>query len=201
MSSSFLLNICLKVIGVYYALSALNMLPSSIMQILLTWDAWSDAAGKDPFGLMINYKIAFLMSLLLPILLFLFASLIVFKSEYIANVLLRKEGSSDNVPLDAPTPTALNFAIKIFGFFSVLSSIPYVSELLSKCWIMRDNLQLLDTRGKIELASSSVSVVLYVSVGVVLVFYSSIVANRLMKLDSTITSKAAETETTIESGG
>jgi hypothetical protein len=199
MSSRFLLNICLKVIGVYYALSALNQLASTIMQMFLTWNAWSDAARKDFFGLMINYKIAFVMSLLIPILLFLLASLIVFKSQYIANVLLRKEGSSDNVPLDAPAPTALNFAIKIFGFFSVLSSIPYVSDLLSRCWVMRENLQVLDTRGKTELTSSGVSALLYISVGIVLVFYSSIIANRLMKLDSTITRKAVETETTIES--
>ncbi len=197
MSSRFLLNICLKIIGVYYATSALNKLSSTIMQTFFMWNVWSDAARKDPLGLMINYKIAFIMSLLLPILLFLLASLIVCKSEYIVSVLLRKEGSSDNVLLDAPASTALNFAIKIFGFFSVLSSIPYVSELLSKCWVMRDNLQFLDTRGKSELASSGVSVVLYISVGVVLVFYSSVIATRLMKLDSTMTRKAVETETTM----
>jgi uncharacterized Tic20 family protein len=169
------------------------------MQTFFMWNVWSDATRKDPLGLMINYKIAFIMSLLLPILLFLLASLIVWKSEYIVSVLLRKEGSSDNVLLDAPASTALNFAIKIFGFFSVLSSIPYVSELLSKCWVMRDNPQFLDTRGKTQLASSGVSVVLYISVGVVLVFYSSVIATRLMKLDSTMTRKAVETKTTMRS--
>ena len=198
MNSRSLLNICLKVIGVYYALSALNMLPSSITQILLTWNVWSATARRDPFGLMVNYKIAFLMSVLIPILLFLFASLILFKSEYIVNVLLRKEGTFDNVPLDAPAITALNFAVKIFGFFSLLSSIPHVSELISKCWVMRDDLQVLDSRAKIELASSGVSVVLYLAVGVVLVFYSRLIANKLMKLDSTLPRKPVETETTIE---
>jgi hypothetical protein len=108
-------------------------------------------------------------------------------------------GSFFNSLLDAPAPIALNFAIKIFGFFSVLSSTPYVSKLLSKCWAMRDNLQFLDTRGETELVLSGVSVVLYVAVGVVLVFYSGIIANRSMKLDSTTTRKTVETETTIES--
>ena len=39
MSSKTILNICLKVVGVYYALNALNMFPSTISQLVLTWDA------------------------------------------------------------------------------------------------------------------------------------------------------------------
>jgi hypothetical protein len=131
MNSKSILNVCLKVMGVYYALSALNMLPSGISQIFLFWDVWKYTAQKAPLALMINYKIASLVGLFIPILLFFFSLLIIFNSEKIANFLFRKEQVLANSPSDDLPSTVLNLSIKIFGFFSVLSSIPFISDLLS----------------------------------------------------------------------
>ena len=195
MTSKSLLNICLKVMGVYYALSALNMLPSSISQIVIFWDAWKYTAEKDPLAMMINYKIASLVGLFIPILLFLFALLIILKSEKIANFLLRKEEFLDNPPSDGLASNALNFSIKIFGFFSILSSIPFISDLLSNYWVMRENLKFYDKMGKIKLASFGISAILYITVGLILIFYSSVIADKLLEADSRGTEKVDPTET------
>ncbi len=184
MSLKSIFNICLKITGVYYALSALNMLPLTISQIVLFWDSWKYTPQNDPLKLMVNYKIASLVGFFIPIFLFLFSLLIIFKSEKIATFLLRKEELPNNAYLDNLSITALNFSIKIFGFFSVLSSIPYVSDLLSSYWVMRENLKFYDNTGKIKLASSGISAVLYVTVGLLLIFYSSVIADKLLKADS-----------------
>jgi hypothetical protein len=194
MDSRSLFNICLKVLGVYYALSALNMLPSTISQIALFWDSWKYTPQADPLKLMVNYKIASLVGIIIPVLLFLFSLLIIVKSEKIAAFLLKKElpnnASSDNLSI-----TALNFSIKIFGFFSVLSSIPYVSDLLSSYWVMRENLKFYDNTGKIKLASSGISAVLYVCIGLLLIFYSSGIADKLLKTKSESTKEVDTTGT------
>jgi len=195
MSSKSLFNLCLKIVGVYYALSALSMLPSTISQMVLLWDAWKYTTQNDPLKLMVNYKTASLVGLFIPILLFLFALLIIFKSEKITNLLLRKEDLLNNARLSDFSVTALNFSIKIFGFFSLLSSIPYVSDLLSNYLVMRENLKLYDNTGKIKLASSGISAILYISVGLMLIFYSSVIANRLLKADSRKTNEDDTTET------
>ena len=147
MNSRPILNICLKVMGVYYALSALNMLPSSISQVILFWGAWKQTVRSDPLNIMVNFKSASLVGLFIPILLFLLALFIIFKSEKIVNLLLRKEEPHNNAPLNDLSFTALNLSIKIFGFFSFLSSIPYVSDLLSNYWVMKENLKLYDYNG------------------------------------------------------
>lgn len=195
MSSKSILNISLKVTGVYYALGALNMLPSGIAQIVLFWDSWKYTAHNDPLKLMINYKSASLVGLLIPILLFLFALLIIFKSEKITNFLLRKEEPLNNARLNDLSITVLNFSIKIFGFFSLLSSIPYVSDLLSNYWVMRENLKLYDNTGKIKLASSGISIVLYVCIGLILIFCSSGIADKLLKAGSKEIEEVDNTET------
>lgn len=81
MNSRAIINLCLKVMGVYYALSALNMLPTNVTQIILTWDSWKFAAKDDPLQLMLNYKFAALANLLIPVLLFIISLFVIFKSE------------------------------------------------------------------------------------------------------------------------
>jgi hypothetical protein len=188
-------NICLKVMGVYYALSALNTLPSSISQMVLFWPAWKYTADKDPLSMMNNYKIASLVGLFIPILLFFFSVLIIFRSEQIATFLLRKEEVLDNVLPDGLASNALNLSIKIFGFFSVLSSIPYVSDLLSSYWEMSGNLKFYDKPAKIKLASFGISAILYIGVGLILMFYSNVIADSLLKADSKEAKEANTTET------
>jgi len=184
MSLKSIFNVCLKVMGVYYALSALNTLPTSISQMVMFWGAWKYTTQNDPLRIMINYKTASLIGLLIPILLFFFSLLIIFKSEKISNFLLKREGSINNTHWDILPTSALNISIKIFGFFSLLTAIPFVSDLLSNYWVMREDLKLYDVTGKIKLASFGISVLLYVCIGVILIFYSSVIADKLLKADS-----------------
>ena len=195
MTSKSLLNISLKIIGVYYGLSALNTLPTNILQTVMFWNAWQYNDQNDPLRIMINYKTASLVGLLIPILLFFFSLLIVFKSEKISNFLLKREGTSNNIYGDILPTTVLNISIKIFGFFSLLTAIPYVSDLLSNYWVMKEDLKLYELSAKIKLASFAISVLLYVCIGLILIFYSSVIADRLLKTDSKKTNEDDATET------
>lgn len=195
MNSKSIFNICLKVMGVYYALNSLNMLPSSVSQTILFWDAMNRNSQNDSIGMMVNFKSASIAGLLIPILLFLFALLIIFKSENIANYLFRKDEPLNSEHLDSLSITVFNLCIKIFGFFAVLSSIPYVADLLSNYWVMRENLKFYDDPGKIKNASSAISAVLYIIIGLVLIFNSSTLANKLSKIDSSRTDSVDKTET------
>ena len=170
MNSKNILNICLKVVGIYYALSALNMLPSTITQLIITWDAWKIASEDDPMALMINFKLASVMSILIPILLFIISLIIVFKSKSITNFIVKKEEEPHFTISDNISYTALDISIRIFGFFSVLSAIPHLSELISRCLIMKDQIKLYNKTAKIDLASSGISAVLYISIGLLLIF-------------------------------
>jgi len=143
---------------------------------------------------MVNYKVVSLVGLFIPILLFFFSLLIIFKSEKIANFLLKREGAINNTHGDIFAGPALNISIKIFGFFSLLSAIPYFSDLLSNYWVMREDLKLYDLAGKIKLASFGISVLLYVCIGLVLIFYSKMIADRLLKADSGKTNEGDTTE-------
>jgi hypothetical protein len=184
MKTDTVLNICLKVLGVFYALKALNMLPSTISQVVLTWDVWQQAGEHDPLRMMVNYKVASMVSVLIPILLFVIALFLVFKSENIVRFLCsRQDLSSDAAIADNLPMNAMTISIKIFGFFSVLSAVPHLSNLLSRYWIMRENLRLYDNTGKIELASSAICTVLYVGVGLLLIFFSSALAKKLLAID------------------
>lgn len=180
--------------GVYYALKALNMIPSSISQIILFWGEWNH---NDQYDLrtMVNFKSATIAGLLLPILFFFIALFIIFKSENIADYLLRNEEPFNSEHSDYLSISVLNFCIKIFGFFAILSSIPYVSDLLSKYWVMRENLKFYDDPSKVHLASSAISAVLYIITGLVLVFYSNMIANKLIKIDSNRTDETDTSET------
>jgi hypothetical protein len=177
MNSRVIINLCLKVMGVYYALSALNMLPTSVSQIIMTWSSWKFSVKDDPLQLMLNYKFAAMASLLIPVLLFIIALLVIFKSEKISSCILKAEDSfevekSDNDKL-------LNISIKIFGFFSILSSIPPVSSLLSKYFVMKGSVLLYDDKGKITLASSAFEAIIYILAGAILIYYSADIAKRI----------------------
>ena len=129
MNPRSVLNLCIKVMGIYYALSALNMLPLSISQTLLTWDSWKYAAKDDPLQMMMNFKVAALASMLIPLILFAISLLIVFKSEKICDFILKNEDSCHG---EKSKNDILNISIKMFGFFSLLSAIPSISSVLSK---------------------------------------------------------------------
>lgn len=184
MSSKTILNICLKVVGIYYALNALNMIPSTVSQLILTWEAWKRTAENDPVGLMLNYKLASFFSILIIILLFVFALLIILKSDKIVNFLLKNDEASNITLSDNFAFTALDISIKIFGLFSVIYSIPSLSKLLSRYWIMKESIKFYDNTGKIELASAGISAVLYILVGLLLVFYSRPLSQRLLGIES-----------------
>ena len=180
MNSRSVLNLCIKVMGIYYALSALNMLPSSISQTILTWDSWKYAAKDDSLQMMMNFKVAALASMMIPLILFAISLLIVFNSEKICNFILKDEDSCYG---EKWKNDILNIAIKMFGFFSLLSAIPPISSLLSKYWIMKDSIKLYDKTAKIELTSSGLRAFIYILVGVFLVLCSSAVAKRVSARD------------------
>ncbi len=195
MSSKSIFNICLKVIGVYYALSSLNMLPSSIGQTILFWNTMNHNNQNDSLGMMVNIKSASIVSMVIPTLLFLFSLLIIFKSQNISNYLLEKDEPLAIEHSDSLSITVLNFCIKMFGFFAILSSIPYLADLLSIYWVMRENLKFYDDPSKIKYASSAISAVLYIIIGLVLILNSSMLANRLLKIDSGRAGLTDKTET------
>jgi hypothetical protein len=180
--------------GVFYALKALNMILSNTSQIILFWGEWDHINQYDP-RMMANFKSASIAELLLPILFFFIALFIIFKSENIADYLLRKEDPLNSEHSDYLSISVLNFCIKIFGFFAILSSIPHVADLLSKYWVMSEKLNFYDDPSKIHIASSAISAVLYIIIGLVLVFYSSTIANKLIKIDSNHTDEADISET------
>ena len=60
---------------------------------------------------------------------------------------------------------------------------------------MRGNLKFYDTTGKIKLASSGISAILYIGVGLILMVYSRTIADRLLKTDSGRIEEADTTET------
>jgi hypothetical protein len=177
MNSRTIINLCLKVMGVYYALSALNMLPTNVSQIILTWDSWKFAAKDDHLQLLLNFKFAALANLLIPVLLFIISLFVIFKSERISTFILKSEDSFQGEKLD--NDNLLNISIKIFGFFSILSSIPPISSLLSKYVVMKDSILLYDDKGKIELASSALEALLYILAGAILIYYSADIAKRV----------------------
>ena len=129
--------------------------------------------------MMINYKLASIVGLIIPFLLLFGALLVVFKSERITNLLDRKNDFSEDDLAANLSPFALDVSIKIFGLFSILSSIPYLSGLLSRFWIMKGNIKLYDNTGKIELASSGISAALYILVGNLLLYYSGALTQKL----------------------
>ena len=179
MSTRLILNICLKVVGVFYALKALNYLPRTISQLVLTWQALSKTPDKDPLGMMFNFKLATMVGILIPIVLFFIALVLILKSESLAKYLLPTDDSLKEIlPSDASN-VILSICIKIFGFFSVLSAIPYVSRFASRLWIMKKNLRYYDTTGKIDLGSAGIAAALYIGVGLVLIFHSDNIAQKL----------------------
>ncbi len=179
MTVRLILGICFKVIGVFYALKALNMFPQTITQLAFTWDLLKATAGKDPLMLTINYKLAVVGGLLIPVLLFGIALILILKSDRIAILLDPREESVDSALPDTFPKAALSICIKIFGFFSILSSVPHLSELLSRWWIMKAQLKYYDTSGKIGLTSAVMSIVLYVGVGSLLIMYSDSISQKL----------------------
>ena len=182
MSSNTILNICLKVVGVYYALNALNMLPSTVSQLVLTWDAMKNADQNDSLGMMLNYKLASVLSVIIPILLVGIALIVIFKSEKIVTYLVKKDEITKPISSENNFNFAFDISIKIFGFFSLFSSVPYLSKLLSRYWIMKDNLKLYDNTGKIELASAGITAVIYIVAGLLLLVYSATLSERLMRI-------------------
>lgn len=178
MSTRLMLNICLKVVGVFYALKALNYLPSTISQLVLTWHAWSQQ-DKDPLGMMFNYKLAAVVSILIPIVLFVIALVLILKSESLARYLVPTDDSlKDILPSDSSN-VVLSICIKIFGFFSVLSAVPHVSRFASRLWIMKENIKYYDKTGKIDLGTAGIAVALYIGVGLILIFHSDNIAQKL----------------------
>jgi hypothetical protein len=182
MNSQNILNVCLKVVGLFHALKALNMLPSTISQLIITWDAWKFAPEDDSLGIIANYKIASIVSILIPILVFTISVIIVFKSKAIINFIMKRESEQSFTVSEPFSINALDISVRLFGFFSILLAIPHLSSLLSRYLIMKDQIKLYQNTVKIELATSGIATILYVSVGLLLIFSSQQISKKLSKI-------------------
>lgn len=180
MNSNSILNLCLKVMGVFYALRAVNTLPSSISQILLTWNAWKPVAKDDPLQMMLNFKAAALASLLIPLIVFIISLVVVFKSEKICSLILKSENLYSSSKLEHSK--ILCICIILLGFFSLLESIPSISSVLSKYLIMKDSMKLYDNKAKIEVIYSVLRSILYICAGAFLILQSATIAKKISAL-------------------
>lgn len=183
MNFKITLNICLKVVGICYALKALDRLLSGIPQILLFWGSWKMSVDNDLLQTMLNYKASILASLFMPLILFAISLVVIFKSDNITRAIFKDE--DDTRDLNWGNVKILNISIKIIGFFSFLSSIPPIASLLSKYWIMKDSIKLYDNKAKIELASSGFLAILYICFGIFLIICSAYVAEKVSFRDQT----------------
>lgn len=180
MNSDSILNLCLKIMGVFYALRAVNTLPSSISQILLTWDAWKPAAKDDPLQMMLNFKAAALASLLIPLFVFIISLVVVFKSEKICSFILKNENFYCSGKL--AHSKILCISIILLGFYSLLESIPSISSVLSKYLIMEDSMSLYDNKAKIEVVYSVLRAIFNICAGVFLILQSATIAKKISAL-------------------
>jgi len=181
MNSRAILNICLKVVGVYYVLNALNMLPSSISQAILMRNSWDHAFIDGNFQMMLNLKVVTFVSLLIPLILFIISTIVIFYSEKISTFILESE---ENLTINSEVDNKiLNISIKIFGFFSLISAVPPLTSLISKYLIMGNKIKLYDNTAHIEIASFAFRVVLYICIGCFLIRYSNSIAEKISKHD------------------
>ncbi len=184
------MNTSLKIVGVFYALSALNMLLVDTTQTILSWDLFRNFPPRDLISKMSEIEITFAAIALTRVVLFAISLTVIFKSEWIVNKIVKGGYDLEGLSPDIPSISIFDTAIKIFGFFSILSAIPYVSDVLSKYCIMKNKVELLDSHSKIALTSSGLSAILYLCTGLLLVFYSTILAEKLTRrhgLESDIT--------------
>jgi hypothetical protein len=120
--------------------------------------------------------------------------LFIFNSERVATKIVRESSDKASVSTDITHISILDISLKVVGIISLLSAIPYISDLTSKYWIMNDKLKILDSHGKSELSASILSVVLHLCAGFVLIFYSNILASKLCRtgLEATNTTDTDE---------
>lgn len=176
------MNTSLKIVGICYALSALNMFLQNITQLAYSWHLWSRPAENYPSGMRINFKLASVLSLVVPTIIFVISMLVIFKSEKIVSLIKKENEAYDNPMLDSLP--ILNISIKLFGLFALLSSIPQLSEFLGRLWILRLERWPFDNQFKIALASSGICALLYIGVGVLLILYSDYLAEMILEAGS-----------------
>ncbi len=136
--------------------------------------------------MMFNYKVVSLIGIVIPIILFVFSILIIIKSANIVDFLTRKDDSSSLTVSKNKSLSTFEISVKIFGFFAFISSIPHISELLSRFLIMGKNVTLYNNTGKIELVSAAISALLYISAGFFLTLKSKYLTERILKIESMV---------------
>ncbi len=180
MDSKAILNVSIKVVGIFYALSAFSVLMTDIAQTIVSWDLFTHTSQGDLVSKMMEVKITYATIAATRIILFVIALILIFNSEKITTRIL-KENSSAAISTNITHISILDLSIKIIGVFALLSAIPYISVVASKYWIMKDKLTLLDPNGKIQLTASVLSLVLYFCVGCVFIVYSDAIASKLSR--------------------
>jgi len=180
MHSKAILNISIKIVGIFYALSSISVLLTDIAQTIVSWDLFTHTSQHDIVSKMMEIKITYATIAATSIILFFISLFLIFHSEKVTTRIL-KEDNSSSIPTNITHLSLFDISIKVIGVFTLLSSIPYISDLASKYWIMKDKLMLLEANGKIELSASVLSLVLHFFVGFLFIFYSESIASKLSR--------------------
>jgi len=158
MNVRVILSICFKVVGVFYALTALKHLLRAVSQIILYASQGVFSSRFPVFPDMIS---TFVIS---PIILLGLALLLIFKSDRLARVLQPLDERLEFELPDDCEHTSLTVGVRLFGVAVVLAVIPYLSKLVSELWVIQENL-VKPVADKIMTSASVVSVILYLGVG------------------------------------
>jgi len=132
-----------------------------------------------------SYTIIVLAVLLNPLITLVVAGVVIIKSNKISNIIAPDNDylNFDNIKVE----DLINVAIKILGFCSILFAIPYIAKILSKLWAFNNyNIKLFDIiydPKEIDFVSLLLTCLLYVFIGVVLIFNSKSIVNRIHVTD------------------
>ena len=178
-----ILDICIKVIGIYYLVKTLNMIPETIYLFMNVrkFDLADPATASTMFGapqLVIFSILSFVFFMLLAI------GLLVW-SERISKYLYPEDVSEfPNLP-DEFSKIAFSVCVKVIGLLTILAAIPKLSYFLSRIWIWKENLRYYDANAKIELTQSAISAILFIGVGLILIRSSEKVSGLLNQVNKT----------------
>jgi hypothetical protein len=176
-----LLNVSIKVIGIYYTLSSLYDLTYAIPELILLWSAWKKPSPD--FSVEI-FKNSVILNVFVPILFIPFLIWIVFKSEKIVNYLLKHDDTADQPFSGDISIHLLNISVKLFGLYSILLSISNLSEFMTNTWAIKEEYKYYEYAFKLEYASLGVTGVLYILAGVGLIYYSKPLSQVMVKMES-----------------
>ena len=164
MNVRVILSICFKVVGVFYALLALNHLLRAAANIILYI---SQGTFKDNFSSSLDFALGMIGTFMIyPVVLLGLALWLIFKSDRLARYLQPMDERLEFELPDDCEHTSLLVGVRLFGVAAILAAIPSLSSVVSKLWVIRDNMDFIPLHEKIVSSASVVSMLLYIGVGI-----------------------------------